>query len=261
MRLAMPGIEHVPQDLSYALRGLRRNPGFTLTAVLAAAIGAGAAVFSAVDRILFRPLPYRDEARLVSAGMMAPLDSNEFLLADAYFDLRRNPGPFAAVTSFQAGGIACDLTEASPLRMVCLRVEANFLDTLGVRLADGRPFSAEEDRPNGPRVADLPVAEGTHAQGDLFAELRRHGFQGAREVRLERATRLRQGEAGLQAGEDAQGAAGALARLIERFGQQDIGVGQGGHDEIGRQDAGDAGGRADRGGVARAPAGTVCKSC
>src|ERR1035438_8525300 len=95
-------IEHTLQDVRYSLRGLRRNPGFTLTAVLAAAIAIGAttAVFSAVDRILFRPLPYRDEGRLVSAGMMAPLDSNEFLLADAYFDLRRNPGPLAAVTSF-----------------------------------------------------------------------------------------------------------------------------------------------------------------
>ena len=153
-------IEHTFQDLRYALRGLRRNPGFTLTAVLAAAIaiGASTAIFSAVDRILFRPLPYRDEARLVSAGMMTPLDSNEFLLADAYFDLRRNPGPFAAVTSFQAGAIECDLTEQSPLRMRCLRLEANFLDTLGVRLAAGRNFSAEEDRPNGPRIAIISHA-------------------------------------------------------------------------------------------------------
>src|ERR1035437_5909105 len=153
-------IEHTFQDLRYALRGLRCNPGFTLTAVLAAAIaiGASTAIFSAVDRILVRPLPYRDEARLVSAGMMTPLDSNEFLLADAYFDLRRNPGPFAAVTSFQAGAIECDLTEQSPLRMRCLRLEANFLDTLGVRLAAGRNFSAEEDRPNGPRVAIISHA-------------------------------------------------------------------------------------------------------
>ena len=148
-------MEQTLEDLRYAFRGLRRNPGFTLTAVGAAAIaiGASTAVFSAVDRILFRPLPYRDEGRLVSAGIMAPLDTNEFMLADAYFDLRRNPGPFVAVTSFQAGGIACDLTEQSPLRMSCMRVEGNFLDTLGVRLAAGRPFSAEEDRPNGPRVA------------------------------------------------------------------------------------------------------------
>src|ERR1017187_7999805 len=120
-------IEHTLQDVRYSLRGLRRNPGFTLTAVLAAAIAIGAttAVFSAVDRILFRPLPYRDEGRLVSAGMMAPLDSNEFLLADAYFDLRRNPGPLAAVTSFQAGGIACDLTEASPLDRKSTRLNSS----------------------------------------------------------------------------------------------------------------------------------------
>src|ERR1039457_5903465 len=143
-------MEQTVQDLRYAVRGLRRNPGFTLTAVAAAAIaiGASTAVFSAVDRILFRPLPYRDEGRLVSAGIVAPLDANEFMLADAYFDLRRNPGPFAAVTSFQAGGIACDLTEQSPLRMSCMRVEGNFLDTLGGRLAAGRSFLAEEDRAN-----------------------------------------------------------------------------------------------------------------
>src|SRR5258708_28988187 len=122
------------QDLRYALRGLRRNPAFAATAVIAAALGIGAstAVFSAVDRILFRALPYHDEARLVSIGIMAPLDSSEFLLADAYFDLRRNPGPFDAVTSFQAGGIACDLTEQNPLRLQCLRAEANFLSTLGM---------------------------------------------------------------------------------------------------------------------------------
>jgi hypothetical protein len=148
-------VEQTVQDLRYAFRGLRRNPGFTLTAVAAAAIaiGASTAVFSAVDRILFRPLPYRDGGRLVSAGIMAPLDTTEFMLADAYFDLRRNPGPFVAVTSFQAGGIDCDLTEQSPVRLRCMRVEGNFLETLGVRLTAGRPFSAEEDRPNGPRVA------------------------------------------------------------------------------------------------------------
>src|ERR1035438_9809563 len=153
-------VEQTVQDLRYALRGLRRNPGFTLTAVAAAAIaiGASTAVFSAVDRILFRPLPYRDDGRLVSAGIMAPLDTTEFMLADAYFDLRRNPGPFVAVTSFQAGGIACDLTEQSPVRLRCMRVEGNFLETLGVRLTAGRPFSAEEDRPNGPRVAIISDA-------------------------------------------------------------------------------------------------------
>jgi len=151
----LAGIDDVFQDVRYGARGLRRNPGFALAAILAAALGIGAstAVFSAVDRILFRALPYRDEARLASVGIMAPLDSNEFMLAEGYFDLRRNPGPFQAVTSFQAGAIACDLTEDHPLRLRCLRAEANFLDTLAVAPAAGRSFTAEEDRPNGPHVA------------------------------------------------------------------------------------------------------------
>ena len=129
-----PVIEGLIQDVRYGARGLRRNAGFAVASILAAALGIGAstAVFSAVDRILFRPLPYRDEARLLSVGIMAPLDTNEFLLADGYFELRRHPGPFAAVTSFQAGQIACDLTESHPLRLNCVRAEANFLDTLGL---------------------------------------------------------------------------------------------------------------------------------
>jgi predicted permease len=143
------------QDILLAIRGMRRNPAYALTGVIAAALGIGAstAVFSAVDRVLFRPLPYRDEARLASVGIMAPLDTNEFLLASAYFDLRRNPGPFESVTAFQAGASACDLTENSPVRLQCLRFEANFLETLGLAPAAGRRFSATEDRPNGPRVA------------------------------------------------------------------------------------------------------------
>ena len=147
-------------DIRHALHGMARNPAFTLTGVLAAAlgIGASAAVFSAVDRILFRPLPYRDEARLASVGIMAPLDTNEFLFASGYTDLRRNPGPFESVTAFQAGAAACDLTEQSPVRLLCVRLESNFLETFGVRPLVGRSFTRDEDRPNGPHVAMISFA-------------------------------------------------------------------------------------------------------
>ena len=144
------------QDLRHALRGFARHPAFSLTAILAASLGIGAttAVFSVVDPILFRPLPYSHEDRLLSVGMKAPLDANEFMFASEYFDLRRSPGPFEAVTAFQAGSIACDLTERdNPLRLRCLRLEANFLQTLGQPLLLGRTFSPEEDRPGGPPVA------------------------------------------------------------------------------------------------------------
>jgi hypothetical protein len=138
-------LDRLIQDIRYAARGLLRRPGFALTATLAAALGVGAttAVFSAVDRILFRPLPYGHEDRLMSVGMMAPLDTNEFMFASEYFDLRHAPGPFEAVTSFEAGAPACDLTEQqNPLRLHCSKVEANFLDVLGIQPAVGRPGRA-----------------------------------------------------------------------------------------------------------------------
>ena len=151
-------------DLRYALRGLRRNPAFAITAILAAALGIGAAtaVFSVVDRILFRALPYPHANRMASVGMLAPLDTNEFMFAVEYFDLMRSTTekqtPFESVTAFQAGSYACDLTEQNPVRMDCLRLQANFLDAFGVAPFLGRTFTAEEDHPNGPRAAMITYA-------------------------------------------------------------------------------------------------------
>jgi predicted permease len=148
-------IESILEDMRIAVRGLIRRPSLALTAILAAALGVGAttAVFSVADRILFRPLPYAHEDRLVSVGMTAPVEADEFMFASEYFDLRHNPGPFEAVTTFQAGSIACDLNQDNPVRLLCLRVESNFLDTLGISPVVGRSFTREEDVPNGPRVA------------------------------------------------------------------------------------------------------------
>ena len=153
-------LESLIQDLRYGVRGFARNPMFTLTAVFAAALGIGAstAVFSAVDRILFRSLPYPGEDRLVSVGMMTPLDTNEFLFAGAYLDWRRQQTPFESITSFTAGVADCDLTENNPARLGCASVEANFLPTLGLSPFLGRNFTEQEDRPNGPKVALISYA-------------------------------------------------------------------------------------------------------
>jgi len=147
-------LETTWQDARYAVRGLMRNPAFSLTAILAAALGIGAtsAVFSAVDRILFRGLPYTTADRLVSVGMMAPLDTNEFLLAEPYFELRHNPGPLEEVSAFQAGEIPTDLTDSNPVRLRALRLEANFLSLFGIRPLVGRTFTRQEDVPGGPNV-------------------------------------------------------------------------------------------------------------
>src|SRR5271170_7211069 len=154
-REQQPGwwIDTARQDVRYALRGFGRNPVFAVTviATLALGIGATTAIFSVVDRILFRSLPYGHADRLVSVGLMAPIMPQEFMLGGSYYDWRDNQTPFEAFTS-ETGINLCDLTEEKPARLSCASVDATFLPTLGVSPALGRNFTSEEDRPNAPRV-------------------------------------------------------------------------------------------------------------
>ncbi len=153
-RATLPWLESVLRDVRYALRGFRRNPLFAITAILTLALGIGttAAVFSVVDRILFRPLPYAHDDRLVSFGLVQSLERQEFQLGGFFYEWKRNQTPFSSVT-FEHGTSECNLTEANPLHMQCADVAQNFLPTLGVAPVLGRNFLPEEDVPNGPRVA------------------------------------------------------------------------------------------------------------
>lgn len=149
-------LEILAQDLRYAVRGVLRAPLFAAAAILtmALAIGAGTAVFSVVDRILFRSLPYPQSDRLVSVGLTAPIVSQEFMLGSDYVEWRKRQVPFQAITSW-TGVVDCDLTEANPARLACAQVEANFLPALGIQPLLGRNFTADEDRPGAPRAAML----------------------------------------------------------------------------------------------------------
>lgn len=155
-RATLPWVETLVQDIRYALRGFRRNPAFTITALVTLALGIGAttAVFSVVDRILFRSLPYAQDDRLVSFGLAQSLEKQEFTLGGFFFDWRDNQKPFSTVT-FERGADGCNLTENHPLQLNCASVAGNFLSTLGVQLELGRNFLPEEDVPNGPKVAIL----------------------------------------------------------------------------------------------------------
>jgi predicted permease len=157
---SFPWIESLAQDARYALRGFARSPVFTATAVLTIALGIGAstAVFSLVDRILFRPLPYPLAGQLVSMGIVAPsVDKNEFVFADAYVRWRAQQTPFSNITTF--GFISdCDLSEQNAARLRCAMVESTFLPTFGIQPALGRNFTHAEDQPNAPKVALLSYA-------------------------------------------------------------------------------------------------------
>ena len=91
------------QDIRYAIRGFGRNPVFTLTLVVTLMLGIGAttAIFSIVDRILFRDLPYAHAERLVSLGMVHSVETEEFLMGNFYYNWRDHQKPFEAMTSEQ----------------------------------------------------------------------------------------------------------------------------------------------------------------
>ena len=143
------------QDCRYAIRGFRKSPGFSAVAMATIALGIGAAtaVFSVVDPLLFRSLPYPKDDQLVSIGFLGPVDDNEFNVVSSYLDWRRLQTPFQSITAMRPGA-QCDLQVGeTPGRVTCFSVEANFLRTLGIAPEIGREFTAEEDRPGAPPVA------------------------------------------------------------------------------------------------------------
>jgi putative ABC transport system permease protein len=140
-------VDHVRQDLVYALRGFRRDRRFAMSATgaIVLAVGAATAVFSVVDRSLFRPLPYNRGDRLVSVEMILPrLGLSGIMFSGAYRDWRASQNA-ADLTSW-SGVVECDLGSDSPQRLNCARAEATFLPTLGVEPYLGRNFTPDEDR-------------------------------------------------------------------------------------------------------------------
>jgi predicted permease len=137
----------IAQDVRYAWRMCRRAPGFTATAILTLALGIGAntAVFSILNAVLLRPLPYREPGQLVSVLDREIRDGGRALFFDLYSDYEnwkknsRSFQGFAAVT--WAGDLGAIMTGRGPARTVAsLPVSVDFFSTLGVPAALGRTF-------------------------------------------------------------------------------------------------------------------------
>jgi hypothetical protein len=169
----IPMAESIVQDIAYALRGFRRNPGFTLTAVviLALGIGVNTAVFSIVRPLLLRPLPFRDGGELV---WISPAHRDGRSLGTyhvgVFEELKRHSQSFSELSAYFAffSYISYTLTgsdSAEGLRGVM--VAPRFFELLGIRPHTGRFFSAEEEKPNGPpAAAALWRRPRSHRQGD-----------------------------------------------------------------------------------------------
>jgi len=151
--------EDLRRDMLYAIRSFTRTPALPFAAILVLALGIGSAtaVFSVVDRILFRSLPYPDSSQLVAFGIGAPLDKSEFMLHPEYVKWRTAQQPFQ-LTAATKGANDCDLTEADPQRLRCVPVERTLLPMLGIQPYRGTNFTPTQDTPNGPRVAIISHA-------------------------------------------------------------------------------------------------------
>lgn len=138
------------QDVRYALRQLRRNPGFAAIAVLTLALGIGAnsAIFSVVDAVVLHPLPYSDPRQLVLVKERIPLASPEPIpvCAPDVVQLQRENQVFTGAAAFVGG--AFDLSgQTAPQRVFAERVNANLFSVLGTEPFLGRTFTADEDQP------------------------------------------------------------------------------------------------------------------
>ena len=135
------------QDLRYGARMLWKKPGFTLIAVITLALGIGAntAIFSVVNAVLLRPLPYKEPDRLAMLWTDDPKrDLHEELTSDRTFqNWRSQSETFADLAIF--GERAKVLTDESPERVKMAYVSANLFPMLGVTPAIGRTFSTEEN--------------------------------------------------------------------------------------------------------------------
>lgn len=150
-------METLLQDLRYAARSLLKSPGFTATVIVTLALGIGAntAIFSALYGVLFRPLPYPHQERMVTLGSTYRGSRGERPVTFPQFQfLRQNAPVFDALAV--STGLGVNLfagTTAQHLQMV--RVSADYFKALGVTPALGRVFSSDEDQPSGPNVVIL----------------------------------------------------------------------------------------------------------
>jgi predicted permease len=151
-----PLAERLWADLRFAIRQLCRNLGFSLTAILTLALGIGAttAVFSLVNTILLRPLPFPAQNRLMWLAQQdhsLPGVVPEALSYPDYFDWRAQDHTFSEMASYTGGGVTLQ-TAAEAERLDAQQVSANFFQVLGVAPMLGRDFHWEDEKPGNREV-------------------------------------------------------------------------------------------------------------
>jgi putative ABC transport system permease protein len=148
--------ETLLQDLRFGARTLGRSPGFAAIAVLTLAlgIGANAAIFSVLNAVLLRPLPWTEPDRAVMIWSKWTAFDKTWVAEGEVVDYRKRSQTLREVATWGEGQV--NLTgDGEPERVASARVSANLFSTLGVAPMIGRTFTAQEDLPNGPRLVVL----------------------------------------------------------------------------------------------------------
>ncbi|HET7216829.1 MAG TPA: ABC transporter permease [Vicinamibacterales bacterium] len=152
----MTFLETFWQDLRFGARTLLRTPGFAAIAVLTLAlgIGANAAIFSVVNAVLLQPLPWKDAGNAVMIWSKWTAFEKTWVATGEVVDYRKRSQTLQEVAAWAEGQV--NLTgDADPERVAAASVSSNTFSVLGVGPLLGRTFTAQEDLPNGPRVAVL----------------------------------------------------------------------------------------------------------
>ena len=146
----------IRQDLRYALRGLRKSPGFAVAAVMTLALGSGAntAIFSVVNAVLLTPLPYPDPNRLIVFLNTSPQGSGPGASPTKFNVWRRQTSAFEHVSAYRFTPVNITAS-ANPEQVAAGHVSVDFFSLFGAPVAWGRTFTADEDRPSGARVVVL----------------------------------------------------------------------------------------------------------
>jgi putative ABC transport system permease protein len=149
----LPILETLAQDVRYGFRMLRRTPGFTAAAsiTLALGIGANTAIFSVVDAVLLRPLPYAEPERLVTAGDRDAEGYSSNVGFATVLDWRERSRSFESLAMMRSWQPTL-VTNGEAERLPAVRVSWNYFAMMRVRPALGRDFTADDDRPDHWRV-------------------------------------------------------------------------------------------------------------
>ncbi len=151
-------IDSLRKDLVYAIRGLRKNPGYTAVTVLTLALGIGAntAIFSVINGVLLKPLPYPAPDRLVFITSQFPaLGFDQFWVsAPEFLEFRERNRSFQDVGAYRAGAVNLG-TEDVPRRVNSAIVTSELMPVLGVAAQRGRHFTREDTLPGAEDVAIL----------------------------------------------------------------------------------------------------------